>query len=72
MLSDWITEFTQPVKADRRGRRLLVDKQIKICPKCKTAWEKVNQRLHACKTKWYPKGVIPAIGKEKKISKRCK
>jgi len=62
----------QEVVEEMRGRKLVVDKAIKFCLKCRRTWEKVNRRAYTKSYVWYAVGHIPTIGKEKKICPRCK
>ena len=48
-----------------------LDKAIKACMKCGLTWEKVNKRVYQVSHFYYPLGVIPRIGKEKKTCPRC-
>lgn len=57
---------------EMRGRKLVVDKSIKMCMQCGLTWEKVNKRTYMVSHVYYPKGVIPSLGKEKKTCPRCK
>ena len=56
---------------EMRGRKLVVDKSIKMCMQCKQTWEKVNKRTYMVTHVYYPKGHIPSLGKEKKTCPRC-
>ena len=72
MLPEWVLEITRSCVNDKRGRKVRVDDTVRICPVCKRAWQNVNPRLHACKVKWYPSGVMPTIGKKRVICQDCK
>ena len=58
--------------AETRGRKIVVDKQIKICNQCKRAWESVNARNHPAGFTIYPLGMIPSYGKKKQTCPTCK
>ena len=45
MQLEWINSV-QPEDKENRGRKIVVDRQIKICKRCKRAWENVNRRNH--------------------------
>ena len=62
----------EPVKEERRGRRFVVDENLKVCNHCGQVWEKVNFRVHNVRYMIYPIGAIPRIGKEKQPCPRCK
>ncbi len=61
----------EPEVIEMRGRKHVVDKSIKACMKCGLTWEKVNKRVYQVSHFYYPLGVIPRIGKEKKTCPRC-
>ena len=69
-ITDFI-ESRQFEKAEKRGRKVVVDKQIKICTTCKRAWEGVNERNHPAGFTIYPIGMIPSYGKKKKTCPTC-
>ena len=56
---------------ENRGRKIVVDKEIKACDKCRCTWEKVNPRINVLDHKIYPPGNIPRLGKEVKTCPRC-
>jgi hypothetical protein len=82
MLFDWVID--QKEKNERnnggiiknketRGRRLIVDKMIKVCPICESTWEKVRPAMHHGRSvMYYRKGQLPTYGKEKIICEKCK
>ena len=57
---------------ENRGRKIIVDKEIKACDKCRCTWEKVPRRVYLRDHNIYPPGHIPRIGKELKTCPRCK
>ena len=57
---------------ETRGRKFVVDDNLKACDQCGQVWEKVNKKLYQVHYMVYPFGVIPRIGKEKKTCPRCK
>lgn len=75
MLPDWVIR-SQTLRIsstkERRGRKLVVDRIIKVCPKCRKTWEKVNIKKHGYNIQYYPVGNIPTIGKQKLICEKCK
>ena len=56
---------------ETRGRKLIVDEQLKACPECKRIWEKISKRHYTRSYTIYPFGIIPRIGKEKKTCPQC-
>jgi len=70
-ITDFI-ESRQFEKAENRGRKVVVDKQIKICTTCTRAWEDVNERNHPAGFTIYPIGMIPSYGKKKQTCPTCK
>lgn len=56
---------------ETRGRKFIVDQNIKICEQCDRLWEKLNKRIHTIPHTFYPPGVIPRIGKGRKICPLC-
>ena len=57
---------------EMRGRKLIVDKAIKFCLKCRRTWGKVSEHTHRVSYVWYAPGHIPTIGKEKTAFPKCK
>ena len=72
MLPDWIVQELHQSRIDKRGRKLVVDKILKVCPVCRKTWEKVNPKKYGYHTQYYPVGNIPTIGKKKVICVKCK
>ena len=72
MLPDWIVQEHHQSRIDKRGRKLVVDKILKVCPVCRKTWEKVNPKKYGYHTQYYPVGNIPTIGKKKEICEKCK
>jgi len=60
------------MRQENRGRKVIVDQEIKACDKCRRCWEKVNKSVHFRTYSIYPVGNIPRIGKEIKTCPRCK
>ena len=60
------------LQVEKRGRKIIVDKEIKACDKCRCTWEKVNPRFYVRDHNIYPPGNIPRLGKELKTCPRCK
>ena len=64
-------EFIDVPQSETRGRRYIVDQQLKVCTKCDRGWEHVNKRIYHVDHIIYQKGMIPKIGKEKKTCPQC-
>jgi len=71
MLPDWIIRSQILATKERRGRKLVVDKILKVCPVCRKTWEKVNIKKYGYHIQYYPVGNIPTIGKQKLICEKC-
>ena len=71
ILCEWIVQELHQSRIDKRGRKLVVDKILKVCPVCRKTWEKVNPKKYGYHTQYYPVGNIPTIGKKKVICEKC-
>ena len=59
------------LQVENRGRKIIVDQEIKACGICKRTWQKVSYRIYKKHFLIYPLGHIPRLGKEIKTCPRC-